>query len=663
MQAHLDTFRNETLQVIQELEEHILDLDNSPQNIGKIDAVFRTLHSLKGSAAMFEFTILANTAHSLENLFEQIRNGSAKFNDFISDICLDFAEFARNVLFNTQSESILQTTAEELNARINEITADALPINIGKTKKTFRIRFEPNADFELRGIDIYQVFDILQAQGQYVILDKQTPETPEFAQKYFLRWEIFISSVMPDELFDGFLFEPDEMYADLIAEFDCFEYPEFEAYLTQTEHGVDYFKVSDLQKFTKRITLETATPKSLENTQAEKQTETSGTDISNALLRSEIKLSSEKLDVLMNLVSELVSTKEAINLAAGIQNIEILPTLAERLDGISRKIQDTALSMRLLPLRNIISKLEITARKLAKKQNKKLVFETDGTETELDKTIIENIADPLLHIIRNSIDHGIEPPDERAALGKPEAGRIKLFASYTGDNVIIQIHDDGRGISPDVIEKRAIERGILDKNHKLEKQELLNLIFTPGFTTAKTLSDVSGRGVGLDIVRTNIADLRGEVELASEIGLGTYITLKLPLTLSIVDTLHILVNKQDYLIPKYLISKVDEISLHDFTQIRNNSFPVNGQVVPFINLQQIFGGETNPSDYPKLIHVTHKNKTVILTADSIAGDHQAVLKPLGDLLKDKQYFSGASILGNGALALMLDLNKLLKNKL
>jgi len=376
-----------------------------------------------------------------------------------------------------------------------------------------------------------------------------------------------------------------------------------------------------------------------------------------------ISIDSVKSDELMNFVSELVTIKESLNIIAKQHKENQIVTLAEKLEKVTRKIQDNALKMRLIPLNNIMIKFEKLIRDIAQKQGKEVIFEADGTDTELDKTIVDSLSEPLIHIFRNCIDHGIELPDIRTGLGKSKKGRIKFFAACNGNYVFIQIHDDGKGIDPEMIKKVALKKFIIKEDEKLTNLEILNLIFIPGFTTAENVTSISGRGIGMDVVKQKIADLRGEIEIDSEINLGTYITIKLPLTLSIVDTLMININNSNYLIPKDVVKNVDEIHKIDYRKIKNNVIFKNKNIIPILDLKKKFGTYINDNEYLKIISILNDDKEYGIIADKIVGEYQAVLKPLGEIFKEKDSFSGASILGDGTLALMIDINKLIKNNI
>jgi len=362
----------------------------------------------------------------------------------------------------------------------------------------------------------------------------------------------------------------------------------------------------------------------------------------------------------MNLVSELVTTQARLSLFAEQNNITGLTAIAENVQKLSRQLRDTAFSIVLIPIENMLTRFQRLVRDLSSELKKDVVFVTEGADTELDKTIIESLSDPLMHIIRNSLDHGIEETQERIKMGKPKQGKITLKAFYSGANVHIMVSDDGAGIDPEKIRDKAISKGIIPPDKKLTKKEILDIIFLPGFSTAKTVTDVSGRGVGMDVVKRKIADIRGEVEVESEVGIGTTITIKLPLTLSIIDGLLVKVVDTDYIIPLSAVDKIYAVEHEKVYETFNNVLVLEGKQVSFFNIRKEFGKPDSTQSIEQVIVVNFDDNRVGLVVDFVIGEYQAVLKPLGKHYKKQEMISGATILGDGSIALVLDTNKIIK---
>ena len=375
---------------------------------------------------------------------------------------------------------------------------------------------------------------------------------------------------------------------------------------------------------------------------------------------SSIRVSSDKLDSLMNLVSELVITQARLSLFDSQHDIHGLTPIVESVQKLSRQLRDLAFGIVLIPIENLITRFQRLVRDLSMELHKDVEFIAEGTDTELDKTIIDNLADPLMHILRNSLDHGIEDTNQRIARGKPAKGTVKFKAYYSGASVIIQISDDGKGMDPDTIREKAIQKGIIAPERKLTKKEIFDLIFLPGFSTATKVTDISGRGVGMDVVRKKIANIQGEVDVDSELGKGTTISIKLPLTLSIIDGLLVNINKTSYVIPLATIKKIYAIDKDLIYKSFNNLITLDGEQIPFFSLRKEFDLPPSEEQLEQIVMVNFEDNYVGLVVDYVEGEYQAVLKPLGRHYKNNDIFSGATILGNGTVALVMDTNKIIK---
>jgi two-component system chemotaxis sensor kinase CheA len=374
---------------------------------------------------------------------------------------------------------------------------------------------------------------------------------------------------------------------------------------------------------------------------------------------SGIKVDSEKLDELMNLVSEFVNTKAEMLLIAEKYDIPELHDIYEKVDKLSNKLKDNALSIRLVPIESLMLRFQRLVRDLSRELGKQVDFVTEGTDTELDKTIIDNLAVPLMHIIRNSIDHGIESVERRRELKKPDHGIIKFTAFYSGNNVFIQVQDDGAGMNPEYLFQKAVEKGIMKATDHPTSRQLYDLVFLPGFSTAQKITGISGRGVGMDAVKQHIMRLRGEIDMDSEVDLGTITTIKLPLTLSIVDALLVSVAGTLFLIPVYIIDSCTLVKRSELMLDRGR-FIYEGEPTPVLDLRSALNMGGTPPDDVNVVMVKYKDTRVGLALDKVHGEHQAVLKSLGKYFSNQEYLSGGSILGDGSIALVLDTNKLIR---
>ncbi|MCP4311678.1 MAG: chemotaxis protein CheA [Bacteroidetes bacterium] len=329
------------------------------------------------------------------------------------------------------------------------------------------------------------------------------------------------------------------------------------------------------------------------------------------------------------------------------------------MEKITRQLRDSAFDICVIPIDTIMIRFKRLVRDLSSELNKDVEFLTEGTETELDKNIIESIADPIMHILRNSIDHGIEDREERLAMGKPEKGKITLKAFYSGMNVYIQIQDDGKGIDPEKIKKKAVANGLISADTILDEEEVFDLVFQPGFSTATKVTDVSGRGVGMDVVKRRISDIRGSAEIDSRMNEGTTITIKLPLTLSIIDGLLVNIDATFFIVQLPVVDKVYEVPTKSLVGRFNNQVQLDGQLISFFNLRDEFNISGDAPEMTNIIVVKYMELRIGLSVDNIVGEHQAVLKPLGKLYSRQELVSGAAILGDGTVALVLDTNKII----
>lgn len=363
----------------------------------------------------------------------------------------------------------------------------------------------------------------------------------------------------------------------------------------------------------------------------------------------------------MNLVSEMVTSQAQLNLLSTLINDSQLTDAVENLEKLTRQLRDNAFEISLIPIESMVTRFKRLTRDLSAELKKEINFLTEGTDTELDKTIIENLSDPLMHIFRNAIGHGIEDTETRIKNGKPEKGNITLKAFYSGNNAYIQIIDDGKGIDSEIIRKKAIEKGLISVNNQLSEKEIINLITLPGFSTIETITDISGRGVGMDVVKRNLQKISGELIIDSKLGSGTTFTLKLPLTLSIIDGLILSLEETQYIIPILAINKIRPLDHSIIENAFNNTLVVDGEQLPFIYLRKHFGITTEAPKIEQMIVVNYENTRIGIVIDKVDKQAQVVVKSIGKKFHNQDIISGASIMGNGQVALVLDTNKIINS--
>ena len=507
------------------------------------------------------------------------------------------------------------------------------------------------------------MLDDLTALGKYksVAFTGAVPQLDKFDPlNLYVKWQVILSTDQDvNEIKDVFIFVEDECKmdiaelpgGDIVGNAEKLEPIIAKAIESQTELKADDFAV--FKEAPKPEPKQEA-----ETTQAAAKSASPAPKTQENKIAS-IRVSADKIDDLVNAVSELVTMQAQLNLLAERQEDQYLIAIAEQMEKITRQLRENSFSISLIPLQGELVQFQRLVRDLCNKLGKQIEFVVEGGEIELDKTIIDHLKDPLLHIIRNSGDHGIEMPEERIAKGKNPVGTVLLKAFYSGSSVIVQVSDDGKGMDPDKIFKKAVEKGLVNPNAHLSKKEILNLIFASGFSTAEKVSDVSGRGVGMDVVKSKIAEIRGEVTVDAEVGKGTTITMELPLTLSIIDGLLTRIGGEQFVFPFTNVERIlqpEEVKMSDSGM--GDFFTYNGDQLVSIDLNKIFNGRPTEFANSKMLIVGQGDKRVGMVVDAVLGEFQIVVKPLGRFLRSVDMISGASVMGDGSLSLIIDPGRL-----
>jgi two-component system chemotaxis sensor kinase CheA len=666
-------FIEEATEHIQDIEQALLELEQNPTDKPLIERVFRAMHSLKGSGAMFGFEKISEFTHNLETVYDLVRNEEMVITSELLNLTLASVDHLSALLKeNAESSEPLMQQHEQLMKQINDfiLTDSSRKATIEEkiepstgseeNQKTYYILFQPNEDIMSNGTNPLFLLDELNSLGDCIAVPvtKKIPTLDEFdPNKCYTTWEVILSTNSDiSSITDVFIFVEDdcELQVILICDYNLLVDPLFLEKIEELRKKQQEIGVTQIQDFVaKSVTPET---KLLQKSKDEKSIQ----GLKDQTISS-IRVASDKLDQLMNLVSELVTTQARLSLYAENDGRPELLNIAENVQKLSRQLRDNAFSIVLIPIENMLTRFQRLVRDLSKELKKEVTFEAEGTDTELDKTIIENLTDPLMHILRNSLDHGIELPSVRVERGKPAQGKILLKAFYSGANVIIQIFDDGGGIDTNIIRAKAIQKGLISAETPLTRKEILDLIFIPGFSTAANITDVSGRGVGMDVVKRKIADIRGEVDVESEVNIGTTLTIKLPLTLSIIDGLLVKIDDVHYVIPLSVIDKIYAVEHSKLMKAFNNTIVLDGEQIPFFYLRNEFNLSENDAIHEQIIVVRYEDKRVGLALDNVIGEYQAVLKPLGKHYKRQEIISGATILGDGTIALVMDTNKAIKH--
>lgn len=670
----MDKFRNKFIEeasdLINDLEKALLELEGNKDNPDLIQKIFRVMHSLKGGSAMFGFAKMDKFTHHLENIYDLIRNNKLVITEEILDITLASVDHLRNLSQdkdesetrnNAQQEILLGRILDIINENVagqdlgNTIQQTDTPSN--KELSTYYISFKPHPNIFNFGTNPLYLIDELCDLGEFKVFPRldNLPSFDELNPKECqLYWDIFLATNQGiNAIGEVFIFADDQCDLNVkkISEINLLDEPSFTGIIEETIHNQKDINVDQLLLLTHD--LEKVFEKAKAQVESQKATTSADSSISS------IRVSSEKLDNLINWVSELVTIQARLSLFAQETETMGLMPIAEEVEKISRRLRDDVFSIRLIPIENMLTRFQRLVRELSHDLNKEVVFKTEGTETELDKNIIEILADPLMHIIRNSMDHGIENQDERIKKGKPNRATILLKAFYSGTNVVIQISDDGKGIDHEKIRNQAILKGLITHETELSKKEALELLFLPGFSTAEKITKVSGRGVGMDVVKRKIAEIRGEVDIESELNIGTTLTIRLPLTLSIIDGLLVQIGETKFVIPLSSVDKCYEFKHEVLANAINHLIRTDNDEIAYLNLREQFEIEGEVPEVEHVVVVQFGETRIGLSVDNIIGQYQAVLKPLGKLYKNQQTISGATILGDGTVALVMDTNKLI----
>ena len=690
MDAQKDAYREEANELLVELESSLLELEERPDDDELIGRVFRAMHTIKGSGAMFGFEAIAEFTHEVETVFDQVREGHIRVSTELVNLTLgardqikamldedmggEPADKARaceiiRSLQNLQSQSGTDDASSELPPA--ETTS---PAEECADHNTYRIRFHPHLDLFRCGTNPLLLLNELGELGPCDVVahsDAVPPLAEIDPESCYLYWDVILTTDKGvNGIKDVFIFAEDdcELTIDVIARGGLEEEADYrrlgeilvdrgdiasedlQRILTEQKRLGEVL-VESQQVGTTQVAAALAEQKHVKKVQQRRE----------KTIASSIRVDSVKLDGLVDLVGELVTVQARLSRkASSAQDPELL-LIAEEVERLTEELRDNTMSIRMLPIGTLFSKFNRLVRDLSSELNKEIVMEIEGAETELDKTVIERLNDPLVHIIRNCIDHGIERPDQRRSAGKESKGRIHLSAEHSGTNVLIRISDDGRGFDSQAIRAKAVEKGLLAAEAEATEQELFALLFAPGFSTAKTISDVSGRGVGMDVVRRSIELLGGTIDLDSAKGQGTTITLKLPLTLAIIDGLLVKIGDSHFVVPLATVDECVELSRGEADRARvRNMMEFRGHIFPYLNLHDQFlitGGQ--PAIEQVVIIETDGHK-VGFGVDQVIGQHQTVIKTMNRVYKNVKEISGATILGDGSVALIIDVHMIAK---
>jgi two-component system, chemotaxis family, sensor kinase CheA len=687
LNQYLSMFIDESKDHLQAINENLLALEQSPEDIGIVQVIFRSAHTLKGMSATMGFEDLAKLTHEMENVLDLVRNNKLSMNSFIFD-CLfkstdaletmvndiieggtgqadvsDIVKALKSIVTGDYAKEPAASAAQPAAAegggssamQIDEFQYSVLEQSVSAGHNAYFIEVGVREDCVLKAARAYMVFDIFEQNGEVI---KSVPSIQDIEQEKFDRaFSVYYVTQLPQAELDKMIGNVSEIDSVKSVLFDL-ESLKVLKEQKQEKPAAPAPAASEAPAAAQPQNARETTPAA----QAPATAKTGHQPVANRTIRVDI----DRLDMLMNLFSEMLIDRVRLEqLASEIRRQELTETV-EHMARVSSDLQNIVLKLRMVPVDTVFNRFPRMVRDVAKSLNKKVDLVVTGADTELDRTVVDEIGDPLVHLLRNSIDHGVEPIDDRLATGKSETGTVWLRAFHSGNHVFIEIEDDGRGINRQKVLQTAIKKGIVreEQAERMTDDEVAALLFASGFSTADKISDISGRGVGLDVVKTKIESLGGVVAVESKPGKGTKFSVQLPLTLSIISAMLIRVNDEKYAIP---LSSIVETAVIRKSSIRNvQGVPLldyRNSVIPLVSLAQIYQVPDNGQperDETEIVIIKKGEKMAALSVSELIGQQEIVLKNLGKYLNNVFAVSGATILGDGQVALIMDTNALIK---
>jgi two-component system chemotaxis sensor kinase CheA len=692
-----EVFREEAVELLEELETSLLELEKTPGDLKLVSRVFRAMHTIKGSGAMFGFDDIAGFTHHVETVLDKVRDGAIPVTKELIDLTLSSRDHICALLDATtgggevdsaEGERIITALKALLSGEAGtepqappapvkeqaepEAEGEEAQLTTGKATH-YRIHIEPSAEFFEGGATVEQLIDELRKLGECTIFlhEKNGGIDAETGQNYKGVWEILLTTDKGiDAVRDILMFAESSCLVGvkiLAVEGE----DEFQAHRMLGEILIERGEISsddlknvlEKQKPLGELLVEEKLVTSTQVQSALAQQQLTSPKKEGAVKAADsIRVAADKLDRLINLVGEMVVTKARLTeLASSLGETQLVEPV-EEVERLTAELRDCVLNIRMLPIGTTFARFKRLVRDLSAELGKEVTMQTDGAETELDKNVIDQLGDPMVHLIRNSIDHGIELPAEREKFGKPRKGTIRLAAIHSGANVVITVSDDGKGLDPVVIRSKAVEKGLLRADEEHTPEEIFNTIFMPGLSTAEKVTSVSGRGVGMDVVKSTVESLKGSVTVSSSIkGKGTTVTITLPLTLAIIDGLLVRVENTHFVMPLSQVEECVELSEKAIAKYHDRRvFSVRDQLVPYVRLRDFFEIGGKRPGLEQMVIVSVNGEQLGLVLDDVVGEHQTVLKSLGWVYRNATGLSGSTILGNGEVALILDVPGLLR---
>lgn len=680
------TFLDEAREMLADLEEGLLEIEQDPENRESIARVFRAMHTIKGSGAMFGFEEIVRFTHDVETILDQVRGGLVPITKELLSLTLEAKDHISVLLDGPQSGTKeTRAVSDTILARFKTLVPPASqPSEPGDPacaqasengqaqgeQETFWVRYRPAPDTFLSGAQpLALVEELLElgSKSQVVFHDAEIPPLESLdVHKAYGWWDILLVTNRGElAIRDVFIFVEDDGGVEIRdlcqggLRGDDLE--EMASIIRSNPHEIS---ASLFQKFNEIVAQVHRTrceyrDKSLVAAAAAAADQATATAARPRGAASSIRVDAERLDSLVNMVGEMVILHARLSIAAKGVRSPVITQIAEEMERLSAQMRENALGMRMLPIGTVFGSLRRMVRDVCSSLGKDVDFITDGADTELDKTVIDQLKDPLMHILRNALDHGIETPAQREGSGKPGRGWVRLSARHSRGDVLIEIQDDGAGIDPDVLRAKALEKGLITPETVLSQKEAMALLFLPGFSTAKEVTGLSGRGVGMDVVKRSIDAIRGSVDIDSVLGQGTTLSIRLPLTLAIIEGLNVMVGSESFILPLVNIESCQERFM-DAPPALVDTIDYTGKMIPCVSLRRLLVTPGQPPGYERVIVVTVDDMRVGLAVDSVLGRQQAVIKSLSDMYDNVDFISGTTVNGHGSISLILDVPQLVR---
>lgn len=691
---YLEIFLDESKEHLQNLNEQILILEKEPENSDTINEIFRAAHSLKGMAGTMGFKRMQRLTHDMENVFSEVRNEKLKVTAGMVDIlfqCLDAIEGYISIIQETAdegtedneaiikelndilagkvgseeeaeevaSENVNESTKENVSASnmvVTEFEKHAFDEAAEKGLNIYAIDVHVDETCVLKAARAFLVFKALEESGEIV---KSVPSTQDIEDEKF-DFDFSVTFITQEKL-DVIIAKIKEVSEIKEAIGTVIDHNEVKVEGEDKKHEPEHEQEQEerIEETKPAVSQKETKPAQAKNAQGKQAP-------AKPVVNRSVRVDIEKLDVLMNLVSELIIAKNglvSVSASDSVHNTQGFNEQIEYLERVTTNLHESVMKVRMVPIESVVNRFPRMIRDLSKKLNKKMELYMSGEDTELDRTVIDEIGDPLMHLLRNSADHGLESAEIRAERGKPETGSIFLDAYQDGNNVVIEVRDDGNGIDVNKVRNKAIERGTItpEQAESMSDKDIVDLLFKPSFSTAEKISDVSGRGVGLDVVKTKIEALGGDVEVKTTYGEGSTFIIRLPLTLAIIQALMVEVGNEKYAISLGSIQTIEDVQVSDIKYVETKEvIHLRGTVIPLIRLADVLDVPDKKEDGESLtvVIVTKGDKQAGIVVDSLIGQQEIVIKSLGKFINIDKIISGATILGDGEVALIVDANVL-----